>query len=94
MTIRAWHLGVWWTLTSRVTAYDRPASFVDEQVRGPFSVMRHEHLCRRRPDGPPVRDGKPYSAIAHLAEEVGAFGHIAYIALIGTVDIVLGEVDR
>jgi len=27
----------------------------------------------RRPDGPPVRDGKPYSAIAHLAEDVGAF---------------------
>ena len=24
----------------------------------------------RRPDGPPVRDGKPYSAIAHLAETV------------------------
>jgi tRNA threonylcarbamoyl adenosine modification protein YjeE len=27
----------------------------------------------RRPDGPPVRDGKPYSAIAHLAEDVVAF---------------------
>jgi tRNA threonylcarbamoyl adenosine modification protein YjeE len=27
----------------------------------------------RRPDGPPVRDGKPYSAIAHLAEDVDAF---------------------
>ena len=26
----------------------------------------------RRPDGPPVRDGKPYSAIAHLAEDVEA----------------------
>ena len=26
----------------------------------------------RRPDGPPVRDGKPYSAIAHLAEDVDA----------------------
>ena len=26
----------------------------------------------RRPDGPPVRDGKPYSAIAHLAESVDA----------------------
>jgi len=24
----------------------------------------------RRPDGPPVRDGKPYSAIAHLAEDI------------------------
>jgi N-acetylmuramate 1-kinase len=27
----------------------------------------------RRPDGPVVRDGKPYSAIAHLAEEVTPF---------------------
>jgi tRNA threonylcarbamoyl adenosine modification protein YjeE len=27
----------------------------------------------RRPDGPPVKDGLPYSAIAHLAEDVKAF---------------------
>ncbi|MEJ2433670.1 MAG: phosphotransferase, partial [Pseudolabrys sp.] len=27
----------------------------------------------RRPDGPPVRDGKPYSQIAHLAEDVTPF---------------------
>jgi N-acetylmuramate 1-kinase len=27
----------------------------------------------RRPDGPPVRDGRPYSAIAHLAENVAPF---------------------
>ncbi|PCI03197.1 MAG: tRNA (adenosine(37)-N6)-threonylcarbamoyltransferase complex ATPase subunit type 1 TsaE [Hyphomicrobiales bacterium] len=27
----------------------------------------------RQPDGPPVRDGKPYSQIAHLAEDVSAF---------------------
>ncbi len=27
----------------------------------------------RRPDGPSVRDGKPYSAIAHLAEDVTPF---------------------
>jgi len=26
-----------------------------------------------QPDGPPIRDGKPYSAIAHLAEKVSAF---------------------
>jgi N-acetylmuramate 1-kinase len=26
----------------------------------------------RRPDGPPVKDGKPYSAIAHLAEGIDA----------------------
>jgi hypothetical protein len=27
----------------------------------------------RRPDGPPVRDGRPYSAIAHLAEDIIPF---------------------
>jgi tRNA threonylcarbamoyl adenosine modification protein YjeE len=32
----------------------------------------------RRPDGPPVRDGKPYSAIAHLAEDI-----VPYVAIAG-----------
>ena len=27
----------------------------------------------RQPDGPPIRNGKPYSQIAHLAEDVSAF---------------------
>ena len=31
----------------------------------------------RRPDGPPVRAGKPYSAIAHLAEDVKPFVALA-----------------
>ena len=30
-----------------------------------------------RPDGPPIRDGKPYSAIAHLAETVSPFVALA-----------------
>jgi tRNA threonylcarbamoyl adenosine modification protein YjeE len=31
----------------------------------------------RQPDGPPIRDGKPYSRIAHLAEDVRPFVAIA-----------------
>ncbi len=31
----------------------------------------------RRPDGPPIRDGKPYSRIAHLAEDVVPFVAVA-----------------
>ena len=27
----------------------------------------------RQPDGPPIRDGKPYSALVHLAEDVTPF---------------------
>ena len=44
VTFRARHVGLVWTMTSRVTEHDRPARFVDEQVRGPFRSMHHEHL--------------------------------------------------
>ena len=51
VTFTARHLGVRWRLTSRVTALDRPRRFVDEQVRGPFARMRHEHLFEELADG-------------------------------------------
>jgi N-acetylmuramate 1-kinase len=51
-------------------------------LQGDASTRRYARLSRadgrsvllmdapRQPDGPPVRDGKPYSRIAHLAEDV------------------------
>jgi tRNA threonylcarbamoyl adenosine modification protein YjeE len=39
-------------------------------VKGATYIMMNSP---RRPDGPVVRDGKPYSAIAHLAEDVTPF---------------------
>jgi tRNA threonylcarbamoyl adenosine modification protein YjeE len=55
-----------------------------QQLTGDASTRSYERLTQggrsvllmnapRRPDGPPVRDGKPYSAIAHLAEDVTPF---------------------
>jgi tRNA threonylcarbamoyl adenosine modification protein YjeE len=54
------------------------------QLTGDASTRAYERLTQegravllmnapRRPDGPPVRDGKPYSQIAHLAEDVTPF---------------------
>ena len=43
VTWRARHLGLAWTLTSRVTAFEPPIRFVDEQVAGPYASFRHEH---------------------------------------------------
>lgn len=43
--------------------------------RAPLVLMN----APRRPDGPPVRDGKPYSRIAHLAESVTPFVAIARV---------------
>jgi hypothetical protein len=37
VTWRARHLGVWQTLTSRITAYERPTHFRDSMVRGAFA---------------------------------------------------------
>jgi len=55
-----------------------------QRMQGDASSRVYERVIRdstpailmnapRRPDGPPVRDGKPYSAIAHLAEDVRPF---------------------
>jgi tRNA threonylcarbamoyl adenosine modification protein YjeE len=54
------------------------------RIQGDASTRSYERLALeggsyilmnapKRPDGPPVRDGKPYSAIAHLAESVTPF---------------------
>ena len=43
VTFTARHLGVRWRMTARVVEHRRPTRFVDEQVRGPFRSMRHEH---------------------------------------------------
>lgn len=62
-------------------------SFADAErrrIQGDASTRSYERLTAgdkrallmispKRPDGPPVRDGKPYSAIAHLAEDVKPF---------------------
>ena len=55
-----------------------------QRIQGDASTRIYERLrlgethsimmnAPRRPDGPPVRDGLPYSAIAHLAEDIVPF---------------------
>ena len=43
VTWRATHFGIPFRMTSRITEFDRPDRFVDEQVRGPFGWFRHVH---------------------------------------------------
>jgi len=43
VTWRARHFGIRFTLTSEITAFDRPAHFQDVMVSGPFGMMRHDH---------------------------------------------------
>jgi ligand-binding SRPBCC domain-containing protein len=56
VTWEARHLGRRRRLTVRITAYDRPCSFRDEQVRGPFRRFVHDHLFEPADGGTCMRD--------------------------------------
>jgi ligand-binding SRPBCC domain-containing protein len=43
VTWRAKHFGIWQTLTSKITEFDRPNFFADEMLQGAFKSFRHEH---------------------------------------------------
>lgn len=47
VTWRAWHLGCWRTLTSRITEFERPIHFQDAMVRGSFAHYSHDHNFQR-----------------------------------------------
>jgi N-acetylmuramate 1-kinase len=80
----AWHAA--WTRHREIANFLQGAGFGAATrvfLEGDASSRRYEKLITRerqtilmdmplRPDGPPVRDGKPYSAIAHLAEGLAA----------------------
>lgn len=51
VTWSARHFGIRFTMTSLITELDRPHRFVDEQIRGPFRVFRHERLFREEHPG-------------------------------------------
>lgn len=71
VTWRARHFGIWWKLTSCITAYEPPTFFVDEQQRGPFVHYRHEHLFTAIGDETEMRD------VVEFAAPLGPLGIIA-----------------
>lgn len=44
VTWHAKHFWVWHTLTSKMTAFQKPVFFEDTMLRGAFRSMRHEHF--------------------------------------------------
>lgn len=69
---RGRHLGVPFTLMSRITEFDRPHRFVDESIAGPFRRLRHEHRFTAHADGTLAIDDitfeAPFGMIGRLVE--------------------------
>jgi len=62
VTWRARHFFVWQELTSTITGFERPRWFRDEQLRGIFSLLQHDHFFDEAPGGTVMRDVFVYSA--------------------------------
>lgn len=74
VTWRAKHFGVSQTLTSRITAYDRPIYFRDSMVRGAFAYLHHDHHFLESGNETDMRDvfefGAPLGVLGWLAERL------------------------
>ncbi|MEA2537040.1 MAG: hypothetical protein QOF11_1274 [Chloroflexota bacterium] len=74
VTWMARHFGRTWSLTSRITAFEPPTMFVDEQVSGPFRSFRHEHRFQPTAGGTLMTDDwqhvAPFGALGRLADRL------------------------
>ena len=71
VTWRGKHFGVWQTLTSRITGYERPAWFRDSMVRGAFARLDHDHRFGDDGQGGTIMDD-----VFEFAAPCGALGLI------------------
>lgn len=62
VTWRAKHFGLALTMTSRITHFDYPLSFTDEQVKGPFKAFRHVHEFQPTAAGSIMTDRVEFTA--------------------------------
>jgi ligand-binding SRPBCC domain-containing protein len=72
VTWRARHFGIYWRMTARITAYEPPRYFADEQVSGPFKRWHHAHYFE--PDG---QGGTVMRDLVEFASPGGALGAVA-----------------
>jgi ligand-binding SRPBCC domain-containing protein len=56
VTWQAVHFGIKQQLTSKITAYERPYYFVDEQIKGAFKSFHHEHIFEKQMDTVVMKD--------------------------------------
>ena len=70
VTWEATHFGLKQKLTSRITAYDRPNYFVDEQVKGAFRSIYHKHFFEQHTDKVIMKD------LFEFSSPFGLFGRL------------------
>lgn len=95
---QARHFGVRQHLHVRITAYDRPHSFTDSQVRGAFGRFDHMHTFSEVDGGTLLTDefdfDCPFGLLGRLADPVVAAHMRAFLARRNRVIQEVAEGDR
>ena len=76
VTWEARHFGRRWRLTVRISTYDRPHYFRDEQVRGPFRRFAHDHLFEPADGGTRMRDVMEFASGLPLLDRLVLAPHL------------------
>jgi len=74
VTWQATHFGIKQKLTSKITAFERPSYFIDEQTKGIFKSIFHEHRFEKVGDKVIMKDifefHSPFGLLGRLFNEL------------------------
>lgn len=70
VTWQATHFGLRQELTTKITAYDKPFHFRDEQIKGAFKLIKHDHFFEQVGDEVIMKD------IFNFESPFGIFGQL------------------
>ena len=80
VTWSARHFGIRWRLTSQIIVAERPHTFTDEQLRGPFARWHHRHVFERHGAGTRMTDevawAAPLGPLGRLVEAAALARHM------------------
>lgn len=80
VTWKAHHLFKTRILKTKITAFDKPNSFTDEQVTGDFKMMKHQHFFKPIENGTIMIDifgfETPYKLLGRLVNGVYLTGYL------------------
>ena len=70
VTWQATHFGIRQKLTTKITAYNRPFHFRDEQIKGIFKLLKHDHYFEQKNNGTKMTDDfyfeSPFGILGHI----------------------------
>jgi ligand-binding SRPBCC domain-containing protein len=74
VTWQAKHFGITQNLTSKITAFNKPIYFKDEQQKGAFKYIAHDHYFEQQHDHVIMKDvfnfRSPFGVIGKLIDEL------------------------